>query len=126
MRTIHRRDVRAEGARLTSARIARRFAAPGLLSAALASLLLAVPPLRGVTRQLAHLRPAWVTAAVALELGSCVGFVVIFRLFFDQVPAGAARELAWAEQGSGALLPGGGVGGLAVGAWLLRSAGMST
>ena len=30
------------------------------------------------------------------------------------------------EQGSGALLPGGGVGALAIGGWLLRRAGMST
>ena len=54
-------------------------------------------------------------AAVALEFGSCVAFVVIFRLFFDQVPAGSARELVWTEQGAGALLPGGGAGALAVG-----------
>jgi uncharacterized membrane protein YbhN (UPF0104 family) len=67
-----------------------------------------------------------VVAVVALELGSCVGFVVIFRLLFDELPAGAARALAWAEEASGALLPGGGVGALAVGGWLLRRAGMST
>jgi uncharacterized membrane protein YbhN (UPF0104 family) len=51
--------------------------------------------------------------------------VVIFRLFFDQLPAGVARELAWAEEGSGALLPGGGVGALAIGGLILRRAGMS-
>ncbi len=70
--------------------------------------------------------PVWVTAAIALEVGSCVGYVVIFRLFFAQVPAGQARELAWTEQASGALLPTGGVGALAIGGWLLRQAGMST
>ena len=121
-----RRDGRSERPQIASARIGRRLAGPVLLSTALASLLLAVPPLQGVARQLAHVRPAWVAAAVALELGSCVGFVVIFRLFFDQVPAGVARELAWTEQGSGALLPGGGLGALAVGSWLLHGAGMST
>ena len=100
--------------------------APVLLSAAIGSLLLAVPPLRGVAAQIARLSPAWVLIAVVLELASCLGFVVIFRLFFDGVPAGTARELAWTEQGSGALLPGGGVGALAIGGWLLRRAGMST
>jgi uncharacterized membrane protein YbhN (UPF0104 family) len=79
-----------------------------------------------VAGQIARLRPAWVLAAVGLELGSCLAFVVIFRLFFDRVPAGTARELAWTEQGSGALLPGGGVGALAIGGWLLRRVGMST
>ena len=65
-------------------------------------------------------------AALALELGSCIGFVVVFRLFFDELPAGAARELAWTEEASGALLPGGGVGALAIGGLLLRRAGVST
>jgi uncharacterized membrane protein YbhN (UPF0104 family) len=107
-------------------RIASRFIAPLFLSAAIGSLLLAVPPLRGVANQIDGLHPAWLLVAVALELGSCLGFVVIFRLFFDGVGAGTARELAWTEQGSGALLPGGGVGALAIGGWLLRRAGMST
>ncbi|MGA2928088.1 MAG: lysylphosphatidylglycerol synthase domain-containing protein [Solirubrobacteraceae bacterium] len=61
-----------------------------------------------------------VIAAIVLEFGSCAAFVVIFRLFFDDVPVGPARELAWTEQGAGALLPGGGAGALAVGGWLLQ------
>ena len=72
------------------------------------------------------MQPGWIAVAAALELGSCLAFVVIFRLFFGELPAGAARELAWVEEGSGALLPGGGVGALAIGGWLLRRAGMST
>ena len=60
-----------------------------------------------------------------MELASCLSFVVIFRLFFKPVPTTAAREMAWSQMGSGALLPGGGVGSLAVGGWLLHLAGMS-
>jgi uncharacterized membrane protein YbhN (UPF0104 family) len=103
-----------------------RLAVSLLLSVAIGSLLLAVPPLRGVASQIAHMHLAWVLAAAAFELASCLGFVVVFRLFFDELPAGPARELAWTEQGSGALLPGGGVGALAIGGWLMRRAGMST
>ena len=65
-------------------------------------------------------------AAVVLELASCMSFIVIFRLFFRPLPAPAAREMAWSQMGSGALLPGGGVGSLAVGGWLLHLAGMPT
>ena len=119
-------DTDPDRAPATSARVARRLLAPVILSAAIGSLLLAVPPLRGVAREIVHLHLAWVLAAIAFEVGSCVAFVVIFRLFFEEVPAGAARELAFTEQGSGALLPGGGVGALAIGGWLLRRAGMST
>lgn len=108
-----------------SIRLGSRLASCVLLSAATGSLVLAIPPLRRVARQLAHLNPGWLAASIALELGSCLGFVVIFRQFFDRAPGGLAREVAWVEQGSGALLPGGGVGALAIGGWFLRRAGMS-
>jgi uncharacterized membrane protein YbhN (UPF0104 family) len=107
-------------------RVAGRLAAAALLSVAVGSLLLAVPPLRSVTSQITRMHPAWILVAAALELASCLAYVVIFRLFFDELPAGAARELAWAETGSGALLPGGGIGALAIGGVLARRAGMST
>ena len=104
----------------------KRLLSALLASAVLTSVLLAVPPLQGVITQIEHLSGWWVLAAIALELGSCAGFVVVFRLFFDDLPAGNARELAWVEEGSGALLPGGGVGALAVGGWFMHKAGMST
>ena len=110
---------------LARGHISWRLVGSGLLSAAVASLALAVPPLRSVARELTHLNPGWIAAAIALELASCLGFVVIFRLFFDQVPGRLARQVAWTEQGSGALLPGGGVGALAIGGWFLRRTGMS-
>jgi uncharacterized membrane protein YbhN (UPF0104 family) len=108
-----------------AARIAGRLAVAVLLSVAIVSLLLAVPPLRGVARQITHMHLGWVAVAAGLELASCLSFVVIFRLFFDGLPGATARDLAWVEEGSGALLPGGGVGALAIGGWFLRRAGMS-
>jgi uncharacterized membrane protein YbhN (UPF0104 family) len=97
-----------------------------VIAAVLLSLLLALPPLRHVVDELGHLAPGWLAAAIALELASCASFVVIFRRFFDRVPSRAGRRLAWTEMGSGALVPGGGVGALAIGGWLLHRAGMST
>jgi uncharacterized membrane protein YbhN (UPF0104 family) len=102
-----------------------RVVAAAALSGVMASLVLAVPSLQGVGTQITHMRVEWVVAAVGFEFGSCIGFVVIFRRFFGELPAGVARELAWAEQGSGALLPGGGVGALAIGGWMLHRMGMS-
>lgn len=108
------------------ASIRRRLLAALVLAAATVTLVLAVPPLRGTARQIDAMNPIWVVVAVAFELGSCVGYIVIFRRFFDQVPPGPARELARTEEASGALLPTGGVGALAIGGWLVRQADMST
>jgi uncharacterized membrane protein YbhN (UPF0104 family) len=90
------------------------------------TVLLAVPALRPVVRQILHMNPLLVAGAAALELASCLSFVIIFRFFFDPLPTTFARQMAWTQMGSGALLPGGGVGSLAVGGWLLHLAGMPT
>lgn len=114
----------ADGQRLGRPRIGRRLATTGLLVALGVALLAAVPSLRGVLHEIRHISPGWVVVAVALELASCLSFVVLFPLFFDRLDPGDARALAWTEQGSGALLPGGGAGGLAIGAWLIRLTGV--
>ncbi|MCW3068712.1 MAG: flippase-like protein [Solirubrobacterales bacterium] len=97
-----------------------------VLVAALVSLLLEVPGLNVVANEISHVSGGWLALAVVLELASCTSFVVVFRQFFRGIPARPARDLAWTEMGSGALLPGGGVGSLAVGGWLLHLAGMPT
>ncbi len=104
----------------------RRVLTMLVLAICVATALLAVPDLRPIVRELADMNPTLVAAALALELASCLSFVVIFRLFFSAIPGSAAREMAWSQMGSGALLPGGGVGSLAVGGWLLHLAGMPT
>ncbi len=104
----------------------RRLLTVVVLAVCVGAVVLAVPDLRPVVREIEQINPALVIAAVVLELASCLSFVVIFRLFFKPIPAPAAREMAWSQMGSGALLPGGGVGSLAVGGWLLHLAGMST
>jgi hypothetical protein len=113
------------GARSIDGRgLRRRVAAAAVLVAAVASLLLAVPGLRGIVGDMRGMSAGWLAAAIALEVASCASFGVIFRLFFDRIPPAPAHELAWTEMASGALLPGGGTGGLAVGGWLMRMAGM--
>jgi len=93
--------------------------------AVMVSLLVAVPALRRVVDEIGRMGPGWLCVAVVLEVASCCSFVVVFRLFFDRLPGATARPLAWIEMGAGALLPGGGIGSLAVGGWLLHQAGMS-
>ena len=104
----------------------RRIIALLLLMALAVALLTAVPALRPVVRTIRHIDPVWIVVAIALELGSCLSFVILFRLFFDRLRPRDARALAWTEQASGALLPGGGAGGLAIGGWLIHLTGVPT
>ena len=105
--------------------VARRLLTMLLLAVCTVTVLLAVPDLRPVVHEIRTMNPA-LLAAAGLELASCLGFVVTFRVFFAAPPKQAAREMAWIQTGSGALLPGGGAGSLAVGGWLLHLAGMPT
>jgi uncharacterized membrane protein YbhN (UPF0104 family) len=104
----------------------RRAVGAIVVATATVTVLLAVPPLRAVADQISRMSVAWVGGAVILEIASCAAYVVIFRLFFATVPADLARPLAWTEEASGALLPTGGLGALAIGGWILRQGGMST
>jgi uncharacterized membrane protein YbhN (UPF0104 family) len=111
---------------LDHAALIRRLLTVVVLGVALLTVLLAVPDLRRVLHEVRSMNPGLVIAAIGLELASCVSFLAIFRMFFPAIPKRAARELAWSQMGSGALLPGGGVGSLAAGGWLLHLAGMPT
>jgi uncharacterized membrane protein YbhN (UPF0104 family) len=104
----------------------RRLFAVLVLAVCVLTVLLAVPDLRPVLHEVGAMNPALVIAALVLELASCSSFLVIFRAFFPEIPRRVARELAWSQMGSGALLPGGGVGSLAAGGWLLHLVGMPT
>ncbi len=104
----------------------RRLFAILVLAVCVLTALLAVPDLRPVLHEVGAMNPALVIAAVVLELASCLSFVVIFRAFFPEIPKRVAREPAWSQMGSGALLPGGGVGSRAAGGWWLHLVGMPT
>jgi uncharacterized membrane protein YbhN (UPF0104 family) len=106
--------------------VGRRVATAGLLVVLAIALLFSVPGLRPELRAIGEIDPLWVALAVALELASGISFVIVFRLFFDRVPGRDARALAWTSMASGALLPGGGVGGYAIGGWLIHLTGAST
>lgn len=89
------------------------------------ALLLAVPGLRDVADKIADVDPAWLALAVGLEVLSCVGYVVAFRMVFYRVPAILAIRVALSEMAFGAVLPVGGAGGIAVGAWVAKAKGGS-
>jgi uncharacterized membrane protein YbhN (UPF0104 family) len=86
---------------------------------------LAIPDLRSVLDRVANASWGWLLLGVGLEIASCVGYVGVVRLVLKRGPAPIIRRLAWAEMAFGAVVPVGGAGGLAVGAWVMRARGAS-
>ena len=95
-----------------------------VLAVLLGGIALAVPDLRHVLHRASHAGVGWLALAVALEVASCLGYVAILRLVLPRAPAREARRLAWAEMAFGAVVPVGGAGSLAVGAWAMRAWGI--
>jgi uncharacterized protein (TIRG00374 family) len=87
----------------------------------------ALPGLEEVRQRLEDAEPVWVAALVLAELGSCAGYLLVFReTFCTQMPWSLSYDIAMAELAANSLLPAGGAGGLALGVWALRQAGMPT
>jgi uncharacterized protein (TIRG00374 family) len=87
----------------------------------------ALPGLDEVKTRLTNVAPGWVVAIVAAQLGSCAGYLLVFReTFCTQMPWGLSYDIAMSELAANSLLPAGGAGGLALGVWALRQAGLPT
>jgi uncharacterized membrane protein YbhN (UPF0104 family) len=85
-----------------------------------------VAPPGEVVKSIGAMDPAWLLAAVALELGSCLCYVVVFRRFFPEPPRPVGRQVAWIAMGAGAVLPGGNFSSAATTGWLLRRHGIGS
>lgn len=115
-------DARGPGA----THLGRRLGLLALVVAAIAALVFALPGLGQVRNAFSDVRPGWLVAVAALELCSCSAYVVAFRpAFCRRLPWGLSARIGFAEQATNVLVPTGGAGGLALGAWALRRAGMS-
>ena len=98
-----------------------------LVGLVVALLISTLPGLDEVRERFAHAEPIWLVALFFLEVASCLSYVVAFRgVFCTRLGWRFSYEIGMAEQGTNVLVPAGGVGGLALGAWALRQGGMST
>ncbi len=103
----------------------RRLIEIAVLFALIIGAVVALPGLGELRQRLAGADPALIAVAALLEVGSCLAFVVAFReVFSRRLPWRFAYEVGMAEQAANVLLPTGGAGGLALGAWALRRIGM--
>lgn len=105
----------------------RRLVELGVLTALIAGAIVALPGLGDLRDRLAAADPSLVAMAALLELGSCLAFVLAFRgVFSRRLGWRFSYEVGMAEQAANVLLPTGGAGGLALGAWALQRVGMPT
>jgi uncharacterized membrane protein YbhN (UPF0104 family) len=112
---------------LDAAGLARRAGGLLLVGLAVALLIGTLPGLDEVRERFANAEPGWLVALFFLEVASCLSYVVAFRgVFCTRLGWRFSYEIGMAEQGTNVLLPAGGIGGLALGAWALRQGGMST
>jgi uncharacterized protein (TIRG00374 family) len=87
----------------------------------------ALPGLDQVRTLLADANPLWLVLLALAEVASCAGYVLVFRATFcPRMPWALSYDISMAELAANSLLPTGGAGGLALGVWALRQAGMPT
>lgn len=84
------------------------------------------PGLGSLRGQLKNASAPWIVGAALMEVLSSLSYVVIFRaVFCARMSWRTAYQIGMAEQAANSLLPAGGAGGLALGAWALNRVGMS-
>lgn len=85
-----------------------------------------IPGLADVRSGLARASGGWLALAAGVEVLSCLAYVVAFRAAFcARMTWWMSYRIGMSALGAASLLPVGGVGGLAFGAWALRRSGLA-
>lgn len=108
-----------------ASRIHRRVLLLGGLILVVVAVIALAPGLTSLRTRLADASPGWLLLGGALKVLSGLSYVAIFRaVFCRRMSWRLSSEIGLAELGANAVLPTGGAGGLALGAWALRRSGM--
>ena len=112
---------------LGGARVRRRLLLILAVVIGVVAVITLVPGLASLRARLEHGDPRWLAVGAVLKILSGVCYAVAFRsVFCRRMNWGTSFEIGFAELGANAILPIGGAGGLALGAWALRRGGMDT
>ena len=106
--------------------LVRRLVVLVVLVAVVAAAVGSLPGLGTLRDRFSQADPFLLGLIGVLKLGSCLSNVVAFRdVFCPRMSWRFSYQLGMAEQATNVLLPTGGAGGLALGAWALRQGGMA-
>lgn len=110
---------------LNPRRIRTRIVQLVAIVAGIAAVIVLAPGPDGLRDRLAKASLGWLALGVVLELSSTLSYVVIFRsVFCPRMSWRLSYHIGMAEQAANSLIPVGGAGGLALGAWALTRTGM--
>ena len=105
--------------------VGRRLASLAVLIVCVVAVIALVPGLGSLRERFANASGEWIAVAAALKLASGWSYVVAFRFIFcRRMTWRLGAEIGFSELGANAILPAGGAGGLALGAWALSRGGM--
>jgi uncharacterized membrane protein YbhN (UPF0104 family) len=93
--------------------------------AIVAALFLSVPGLRSAGELITDAGLAWIGGGILLEVLSCLGYVVLFALVFGGLSRRLISRLSLSELAVNSVVSVSGLAGIALGAWVLRSKGIS-
>jgi uncharacterized protein (TIRG00374 family) len=103
----------------------KRVALLALLVVIVVAVVTLVPGLESLRTRFSHARWQWLALGSLLKLLSGLSYVAVFRsVFCSRMSWRLSSEIGLAELGANAVVPTGGAGGLALGAWALRRKGM--
>ena len=124
-RAQHSREQLAAPEQLSSHRVRSRLLFLLALVVVVVVVVTLLPGLGTLRSRLSHAKPEWLLLGVALKLLSGVGYVAVFRsIFCRRMSWRVSYQIGMSELGANALIPTGGAGGLALGAWALKRGGM--
>lgn len=111
---------------LSSRHLRRRVYQLAAIVVVIVAIILFAPGLGSVRERLEQANGWLIGLGAVLQLGSVFSYVAIFRgVFCPRMEVLLAYRIGVAEQAANSLLPAGGAGGLALGAWALHRAGIS-
>lgn len=98
-----------------------------VLALAVVAVITLLPGLASLRSRFNHVRWEWLALGALLKVLSGLSFVAVFRaVFCSRLSWNLSAEIGLSELGANAVIPAGGAGGLALGAWALRRKGMET
>jgi uncharacterized membrane protein YbhN (UPF0104 family) len=114
-----------QGLAAQSRRLRNSIVSLAVFFAIVVGLLFAVPGLRAAGEQITDAKAGWVAVGVVFEVFSCASYVVLFGLVFKRLGRRLSARLSLAELAVNSVVSASGLGGIALGAWVLRTKGIS-